>query len=150
MVGATDPTFRCTIRFMKVSFNPQDLDLEKVISWLSKDSYWAFGRDPELIKKSFNNSVPLSAIDDSGNFVGVGRLVTDNCTFGWLCDVFVDPSFRGRGIGHAIAKSAIEYFKDVPKFRLILKTRDAHSVYKDVGFDYLENPQAWMAIERGF
>ncbi len=135
---------------MRVSYDPEDLDFSKVIEWLSKDSYWAFGRDPELIKQSFSNSVPISVIGDDNRFLGVGRLVTDKCTFGWLCDVFVAPESRGIGVGHAITKAAIAYFDHAPKFRLILKTRDAHGVYKDAGFSELDNPSSWMTIEQGF
>ena len=134
---------------MRVSYDPEDLDFSKVIEWLSEDSYWAFGRDPELIKQSFSNSVPISVIGDDNSFLGVGRLVTDKCTFGWLCDVFVAPESRGKGVGHAITKAAIQYFDHIPIFRLILKTRDAHGVYKDAGFSELDNPDSWMAIEQG-
>ena len=134
---------------MRVSYEPEDLDFSKVIEWLSKDSYWAFGRDPELIKQSFSNSVPISVIGDDNSFLGVGRLVTDKCTFGWLCDVFVAPESRGIGVGHEITKAAIQYFDHIPKFRLILKTRDAHGVYKAAGFSELDNRDCWMAIEQG-
>lgn len=135
---------------MKISYDPIDLDLPKVINWLSKDSYWAFGRDPELIRDSFANSVPISVIGDDASFLGVGRLVTDKCTFGWLCDVFVDPDARGLGVGHLITKGAVDYLSHLPKFRLLLKTRDAHGVYQDLGFAELDNPDYWMAIEQGF
>ena len=132
------------------SYNPTDLDIEKVIHWLSEDAYWALGREPEIIKNSFLNSIPISAIGENGEFLGVGRLVTDGHTFGWLCDVYVHPDFRGLGVGHAITKAAIEYFKGSPKFRLILITKDAHRVYKDCGFSGLSSPEKWMAIEQGF
>jgi len=135
---------------MRVSHDPGDLDIAKVIEWLANDSYWAFGRDPELIKKSFANSIPISVIGDDKSFLGVGRLVTDGCTFGWLCDVFVDPDSRGKGVGHIITKAAIDYFNHVPKFRLLLKTRDAHGVYQDLGFAVLGNSPTWMAIEQGY
>ena len=132
------------------SYEHADLNLEKVIEWLSKDSYWAFGREPETIKNTFKNSVPISALSEDGEFVGVGRLVTDGYTFGWLCDVFVDSNYRGLGVGHAITKAAISFFEQVPSFRLILKTKDAHKVYKDCGFEDLVSPESWLAIERGF
>ena len=132
------------------SYNPSDLDMEKVINWLSKDAYWSLGRDPEVIKQSFINSVPISVIGENKEFLGVGRIVTDRFTFGWLCDVYVHPNFRGMGIGHAITKAAIDYFKDLQKFRLILITKNAHQVYKDCGFSELTSPEKWMAIEQGY
>jgi len=135
---------------MRISYDFDDLDLVKVTEWLTEESYWAFGRDPELVKQSFQNSISICILGDKNEFLGVGRIVTDKSTFGWLCDVFVNPESRGKGIGHLIAQAAIDYFKDLPKFRLILKTRDAHEVYEDVGFKELSNPDSWMAIEHGF
>lgn len=135
---------------MKSSYDPADLNISQVIEWLTKDTYWAANRSPELIKESFSNSVPISIVGDDNSFLGVGRLVTDKCTFGWLCDVYVAPESRGKGVGHLIAQAAVEYFDQIPQFRLILKTRDAHGVYKDLGFSELENPDSWMAIEQGF
>ncbi len=135
---------------MRVSYLPSDLDIERVASWLSNQAYWSIGRDFQTVQRSFERSVPISVIADDGRFVGVGRLVTDGCTFGWLCDVFVEPELRGNGIGHLIAKAAVDYFADQKSFRLLLKTRDAQPVYRDVGFQDLENPTSWMAIEQGF
>ncbi|MCX6429596.1 MAG: GNAT family N-acetyltransferase, partial [Actinobacteria bacterium] len=61
-----------------------------------------------------------------------------------------DPDSRGKGVGHLITKAALDYFNQVPKFILILKTRDAHGVYQDLGFAELDKPNSWMAIEQGF
>ena len=132
------------------SYDPQELDIERVIEWLSNDAYWAIGRDSETIKASFINSVPISVRGEGGEFLGIGRLVTDGYTFGWLCDVYVHPDYRGLGIGHAIARAATSYFNNSPKFRLILKTRDAHQVYKECGFHELSSPENWLGIEQGF
>ncbi|MFM9095329.1 MAG: GNAT family N-acetyltransferase [Actinomycetes bacterium] len=132
------------------SYDPSDLDIETVIEWLSKDAYWAIGRDSETIKATFNNSIPISVRGEDRKFIGVGRLVTDGYTFGWLCDVYVHPDHRGLGVGHAITKAAISYFQNSPSFRLILKTRDAHSIYKECGFLELSSPENWLGIEQGF
>ena len=132
------------------SYDPRDLNIESVIEWLSNDAYWAIGRDSETIKATFNNSIPISVRREDGKFIGVGRLVTDGYTFGWLCDVYVHPDHRGLGVGHAITKAAIAYFQNSPSFRLILKTRDAHSIYKECGFLELSSPENWLGIEQGF
>ena len=132
------------------SYDPRDLNMEIVVDWLSNDAYWSRGRRPEVIRESFKNSIPISAISGSGEFLGVGRLVTDQFTFGWLCDVYIHPDFRGLGVGHAITRAAVSFFHDSPKFRLILKTRDAHQVYSDCGFSKLSSHENWMAIEQGY
>jgi GNAT superfamily N-acetyltransferase len=132
------------------SYDPSDLDIESVIEWLSNDAYWAIGRDSATIKATFNNSIPISVRGEDRKFIGVGRLVTDGYTFGWLCDVYVHPDHRGLGVGHAITKAAISYFQNSPSFRLILKTRDAHGIYKECGFLELSSPENWLGIEQGF
>lgn len=132
------------------SYDPRDLNIESVIEWLSNDAYWAIGRDSETIKATFNNSIPISVRGEDRKFIGVGRLVTDGYTFGWLCDVYVHPDHRGLGVGHAITQAAISYFQNSPSFRLILKTRDAHSIYKECGFLELSSPENWLGIEQGF
>ena len=33
-----------------------------------------------------------------GRLAGFARVVTDFATFGWLCDVVIDPAHRGRGL----------------------------------------------------
>jgi len=132
------------------SYDPRDLNIESVIEWLTNDAYWAIGRDSETIKATFNNSIPISVRGEDRKFIGVGRLVTDGYTFGWLCDVYVHPDHRGLGVGHAITKAAISYFQNSPSFRLILKTRDAHGIYKECGFLELSSPENWLGIEQGF
>jgi GNAT superfamily N-acetyltransferase len=72
--------------------------------------------------------------------------VTDGATFGWLCDVFVDNAFRGRGLGKFIVKTAVDH----PEVRgvrlLVLGTRDAHELYRKVGFVDVPEPQRWMEL----
>lgn len=135
---------------MHVRYELRESDLEKVTHWISQEAFWALGRSPEFIKKSFQNSTPISIIDEEGLLLGIGRLVTDGVTFGWLCDVFVDAAYRGKGVGHAIAQASIDYFEGIPRFRLILKTRDAHSVYADLGFELFQDPEKWMGILKGY
>ena len=135
---------------MRISFDKSDVDINKLVTWLSEESYWAQGRSAVIIEKSIQNSETISAISDSGEFIGFGRLVTDKATFGWLCDVYVDADYRGQGVGKAIAAGAQEILKELPKFRLLLVTKDAHEVYRSVGFSELENPDRWMFLDKGF
>jgi GNAT superfamily N-acetyltransferase len=65
--------------------------------------------------------------------------------FGYLADVFVLPEFRGRGI----AKALIDRILDHPDVRglqlLLLRTRDAHGLYAQFGFEPISRPQDMMA-----
>jgi GNAT superfamily N-acetyltransferase len=60
--------------------------------------------------------------------------VTDYSTFAWLCDVFVLPTSRGKGLGKWLVQTVVNYpdLQDVK--RILLGTRDAHGLYRHCGF----------------
>jgi hypothetical protein len=37
---------------------PADLDMDRVVRWISGDAYWAKGPPPEVVERSFANSFP--------------------------------------------------------------------------------------------
>ena len=123
------------------------LDLPTIHRWLSFESYWANGRDFETVEKALVFSYPLGVYEGSRQ-VAVARIVSDCATFAWLCDVFVDEEFRGRGIGTWLAKSSVEWAEKNGIQRIILATRDAHEVYARAGFKPLKSPERWMAIDK--
>ena len=99
------------------------LDMQKIHTWLSIESYWARGRDLEVLKRAFTFSYPFGVYED-GNQIAVARIVSDTATFAWLCDVFVDSSYRGRGIGTWLTKAALDWAEVNGVLRIILATRD--------------------------
>lgn len=123
------------------------LDLPTIHRWLSFESYWANGRDFDTVEKAFVFSYSLGVYEGSRQ-VAVARIVSDCATFAWLCDVFVDEEFRGRGIGTWLAKSSVEWAEKNGIQRIILATRDAHEVYARAGFEPLKSPERWMAIDK--
>jgi GNAT superfamily N-acetyltransferase len=123
------------------------LDLAIVHYWLSIESYWANGRDIDTVEKSLTFSYPIGVYAGTSQ-VAVARIVSDRATFAWICDVFVDEKFRGRGIGTWLAESSVEWAEKNGIKRIILATRDAHEVYSRVGFEQLKSPESWMAIDR--
>ena len=76
--------------------------------------------------------------------IGFARVVTDYSTFGWVCDVFVDESERGQGIGSRLMQAIVDDPRLRGLRRLVLATRDAHEVYRRHGFVPLANPDRWM------
>ena len=132
---------------LSVSFDSKEVNFAKVFDWLSNQAYWALGRSEETIRSSIDNSLNISVFDEQHQFIGYGRVVTDGVTFGWLCDVFVDPNERGNGAGKAIARAAVDYFKNLSDFRLILKTTDAQEIYRSAGFTEFTDPDKWMIVQ---
>lgn len=120
------------------------LDVATIHQWLSVESYWAQGRPLEVLERAIANSLCFGVYRE-GKQVAVARVVTDYATYGWLCDVFVDESARGDGIGKWMVQAIMAHPDLVGIRRIMLATRDAHELYRRYGgFDSLSNPEFWM------
>lgn len=123
------------------------LDLPRIHHWLSIESYWANGREFNVVEKAFAFSYSIGVYDGTSQ-VAVARIVSDCATFAWICDVFVDSKFRGRGIGTWLAQASVDWAETNGIKRIVLATGDAHEVYRRVGFEQLKSPERWMAIDK--
>ncbi|GEC04528.1 N-acetyltransferase [Streptomyces spinoverrucosus] len=131
----------------ETSTDPDRVDVERVHRWLSSDAYWAIGRSREKQDRAVAGSLNFGVYETvSGEQVACARVVTDLATFAWLCDVYVDPSVRGKGIGTALVEAVREHLRPHGLRRILLATHDAHGVYEKLGFAPLERPQEWMAL----
>jgi len=129
----------------RISSDPVLVDIDVVRDFLSNHSYWAAGRSREVVATSVAHSaLVVGAYTADGSQVGFARMVSDRATFAWLADVFVLEGHRGRGLGRAIVKSAIEHPDMVNLQRQVLATADAHGLYADFGFVALLQSDRWM------
>jgi GNAT superfamily N-acetyltransferase len=76
-----------------------------------------------------------------------GRVVTDRATFAWICDVFVDESTRGQGIGTWLMQNVVDHLHGLGVYRIMLATHDAHDMYAKVGFTPLAKPDDYMLLD---
>ena len=134
---------------MRISTDSDELDLEWLVPALSERSYWAEGRTRDVIAASIRGSLCFGAYDDAaeGRQVGFARVVTDLATYGWVCDVFVDESARGAGVGKALM-AAIAGDPRLVGLRLQLSTRHASGLYARFGFAPLRDPDRMMERPR--
>jgi GNAT superfamily N-acetyltransferase len=97
-------------------------------------------------ERAIAGSLVVGAYATDGAMAAMGRVVTDRATFGWICDVFVDDTRRGQGLG----KRLMRYLKAHPDLqgfrRMHLATRDAHGLYAQFGFSPLTSIDSWMEI----
>lgn len=94
----------------EISSDPARLDPARIHHWLSTDAYWALGRTREKQDLAIAGSLNFGAYDTiSGEQVGYARVVTDHVTFAWLCDVYVDRSARGHGLGIRLAAAVRDH-----------------------------------------
>ncbi len=127
-----------------VSTDDALLDVDRMHRWLSEDAYWSLGRSRETVEASLAGSVNLGAYDGTDQ-VGFLRIVTDRATFAWVCDVYVDPAARGKGVGTALLVEADRILGEYGVRRALLATADAHGLYARFGFLPLGEPGRWLA-----
>ena len=96
-----------------------------VVCRLLQNSYWAHDRSDVIIEKSMQKSDCYGAfLIKTGQQIGFARIVTDDATFFWLCDVIVDEKYRGYGVG----KMLMAAIKDNAKYRPVQTNK--YSKYK--------------------
>ncbi|MEU6231510.1 GNAT family N-acetyltransferase [Kitasatospora sp. NPDC047058] len=131
----------------EISTDAARLDAGLIHAWLSQDAYWALGRAREKQDEAIAGSLNFGVYERaSGAQVGYARVVTDRATFAWLCDVYIAPAVRGRGLGTALATAVRDHLAPFGLRRILLATADAHGVYAKAGFEPLANPGKWMAL----
>lgn len=134
----------------EISTDPARVDRGRVHHWLSTDAYWALGRPREKQDLAIEGSLNFGVYETvSGEQIAYARVITDRATFGWLCDVYVDPSVRGKGVGGALVAAVRDELRSYGVRRVLLATHDAHEVYARHGFAALERPGDWMALVFG-
>lgn len=130
-----------------ISTDPARLDLDIICDFLAR-SYWANDRPRERIERSLANSLVFGMYDEEKQ-IGLARVVTDYATFAWLCDVFIDDSFRGKGLGKWLMETILSHPDLQGLRRWLLATRDAHGLYGQFGWKPLEKPERWMLKSKG-
>ena len=129
-----------------ISTDRARIDLKTVHSFLT-ESYWAAGVPLEIVKRSIENSLPFGLYDNDRQ-IGFARVITDYATFAYLADVFVLEDARGAGLGKWLV-AVIDSHPELQGLRRwMLATRDAHGLYRAVGFEILKQPDRWMEKHR--
>jgi GNAT superfamily N-acetyltransferase len=125
------------------SDDPALVDVARVHQWMSEESYWARGVARDVMERAIEHSLSVGLYAVDGMQVGYARLVTDQATFAWLCDVFVDPAHRGHGLGSFLVAQAIGH-PDVADIRQVLMAEPGRTIYRRLGYDDLLRPERWM------
>lgn len=126
------------------SDDPERIDFATLHGFLTH-AYWAKGISRELVEKSVRNSCSMGLYADK-RMIGFARAVTDYATFAYLGDVFIEETWRGRGLGLFVSRCVVEHPRLQGLRRWILSTKDAHGVYAKLGFGPLADPSTVMTI----
>ena len=129
-----------------ISTDKERLDIATIHGFLTT-SYWATGVPIEIVKRSIEHSLNFGLFQHDQQ-IGFARIITDYATFAYLADVFVLEPFRGRGLSKWLMQVIVAHpdLQGLRKWTLF--TRDAHGLYRQVGYTSLTNPE--RAMERNF
>ena len=114
-----------------ISDDKSKFPVEKAIELLHT-TYWAENRDPEVIRKSIDNSIVFGVYSE-GSLIGMARVISDFATTFYIADVIIDEKYRGNGLGKKLI-STIMSDERFSSLLGILVTRDAHGLYEHFGF----------------
>jgi N-acetylglutamate synthase-like GNAT family acetyltransferase len=130
-----------------VSTAPGRLDVDAIHAFLAT-SYWAEGIPREILERALRNSLCFGLYEGEGRQIGLARVITDAATYAYLCDVYVLPEWRGRGLGIWMMECVMAHpdLQGLRRFSLV--TRDAHELYRPFGFAEVASPGRHMEIAR--
>ena len=133
-----------------VSADKKLLQMDRIHAFLSTKAYWCLGIPKRLVAKAAAASLCFGLYRRTAKGalqVGYARIVTDGCTFAWLCDVYVEPEFRGRGLSSRLMRTVMAHKAIKSLRRVCLATKDAHFLYAKFGFKPTASPSSWMEIK---
>lgn len=128
----------------EISTDPARINVSVVYEFLT-NSYWAKGIPAETVRRSIENSICFGVYCRKEQ-VGFARVITDRATFAYLADVFILPSYRGRGLSRWLMECIVGHPNLQGLRRWMLATRDAHGLYARFGFAAVKAPERWMEI----
>lgn len=127
-----------------ISTNKDILNIPYIHAFLAA-SYWAEGIPVDTVQRSIAGSLCFGVYKGEQQ-VGFARVISDEATYAYLADVFIDETQRGKGLGKWLVEVILQYpgFQGIRRFEL--RTRDAHGLYAQFGFTPLTNPEIYMQI----
>jgi GNAT superfamily N-acetyltransferase len=120
----------------EIDTDKRRLNLGAIHRFLSQESYWAKNRTLEQTLTAVENSLCFGVYRGREQ-VGFARVVTDG-------DVFILEQHRGKGLSKWLMETIIAQPDMQGLRRWVLATNDAHSLYRQYGFENLQFPERWM------
>ena len=127
---------------IEISTDKNKLQVEVIHEFLT-NSYWAKGRTIDDVKKTIEHCLCFGVYFEEKQ-IGFARIATDYTVFAYLMDVFILPEYRSKGY----SKNLIQFIINNEELQSckvwMLKTADAHGLYKQFGYTELKHPEKLM------
>jgi GNAT superfamily N-acetyltransferase len=133
---------------ISIRFGWSNMKFDQITEML-ENAFWCKGIKKEEVEKgSMNSALLVGAFNSESEQVGFARAISDKTRFAYILDVIVREDYRRKGIGQNMIKSMIENKEMSNVYQWVLITKDAHEVYKKVGFSVAKRPNDWMEIRK--
>jgi aralkylamine N-acetyltransferase len=116
-------------------------DEDDIVSLYRAGRWWKDEYDPRSIRGLIRGSFAFAvAIDkSSGHAIGMGRIISDGVSDGYLQDLVILPEFRHRGIGKTLVTALIKKCQDAGISWIgLIAEPDTEIFYKPLGFHRME------------
>lgn len=127
-------------------------DVETIADLYRAGGWWNEAWDPaglrDLIAGSFAFAVAIDSA--AGRAVGMGRVISDGVSDGYVQDLVVLPGYRGRGIGTMILSTLLNYCKSAGVTWVgLIAEPGTEAFYTELGFRRMEDhvPMRWYPQE---
>ncbi len=128
-----------------ISTDQSLLDLPFIHHFLDKESYWANHIPLERLETAIKNSLCFGVYHQNKQ-IGFARVITDYAVFAYLADVFITPTYRKQGLSKWLVQTIMQHPNLQNLKRWLLATSDAQGLYKQFGFEQINNPENYMQI----
>jgi GNAT superfamily N-acetyltransferase len=128
-----------------ISTDKNLLNVDVIYDYLNNESYWSKGIPRQKLARAIENSMCFG-IYFNNEQAGFARVISDNATFAYICDVFVLPAHRGKGLSKWLVQTIVKHPDLKGLRRWSLATKDAHNLYSQFGFSPISRPETWMEI----
>lgn len=146
MSNQTEAIYQTARPPYSISTDRNLLDINVIHGYLYH-SYWSPGVPRTVVQKVIEHSLNFGLYYDAQpgdaqpgpQQVGFARVVTDYGSFAYLADVFILPEHRGQRLGVWLVETIIDcpILQNLRSF--VLATRDAHELYRKVGFTAIDS-----------
>jgi GNAT superfamily N-acetyltransferase len=90
---------------------------------------------PDEVRTSWDAAAVVLGLYDGEELIGCARVVSDFTRLSYLSDVFVEPHYRGLGLGRWLVETTLSHPAISDNSRWVLHTADAHGLYAQLGFE---------------
>ena len=121
-----------TIRKQEIVKLEDVLHLYQAVGWTN------YTNKPQMLEQALSHSLVIYLALDGDAVVGLIRLVGDGFSSVFVQDLIVLPSYQRQGVGSALMKEALEYYKDAYQVQLVTEQTEKNvGFYRSMGFEIL-------------